>query len=778
MDQAIIHHEDVDQLIESEYPEMLETRRQIVARTFLAVPLIREGVALGVIHFRRLEVRPFSDKQIALIKTFADQAVIAIENVRLFKELQDRNRDLSEALEQQTATSEILGAISSSPADLQPVFETILANATRLCGTQNAALFRFDGEFLRFAVGHNLDPENMARMENYSVRPGTETASRRAALERRTIHVPDVVAAAGFDAYQTDTYRRENRLSTLAVPLLKEDTLLGVIVTSHYNEVRPFTDNQIKLVETFADQAVIALENVRLFNELKESLEQQTATNEILGVIASSPTDLQPVLDIVAKTAARLCDAGDAAIWRTDGDEFWLVAAHGSTPVADSEKRRPLIRSIPSGRAMIDKETVHIHDVLVPEFRAEFSDSFHTGKIRTILTTPLLREGLAIGAIHIRRTEVRPFSEKQIALLKTFADQAVIAIENVRLFKELEERNSNCARPWSIRRQPPRCSASSAARRRTCSRCSTLSSRAPRGFAGSMMWCCDSTTATPWFRGLILVPYLSYRIEISIDEPQFDWMREHGTLHIPDASDQTDLPMSVTGSWRTFLVVPLRQQNELIGGLFARRTEVRPFTPAQIKLLETFADQAVIAIENARLFRELKEALEQQTATSEILGVIASSPTDIQPVLDVVAENAARLCDANDAQIYRVEGDVRFEKLQAMEIYPPILPSAAMRPLSRRSVSGRAIVDRQIVHMQDMMTEREEEYADAWRIDERLGIRTSLAVPLYARGYRRWCHHDPPHRSAAIYRQSDCAPQNLCRSSGDRYRERPIVPGT
>ena len=171
-------------------------------------------------------------------------------------------------------------------------------------------------------------------------------------------------------------------------------------------------------------------------------MEQQTATNEILGVIASSPTDIQPVLDIVAKNAARLCDAGDAAIWRTDGDEFWLVAAHGSTPVADSEKRRPLIRSIPSGRAMIDKETVHIHDVLVPEFRAEFSDSFHTGKIRTILTTPLLREGLAIGAIHIRRTEVRPFTEKQIALLKTFADQAVIAIENVRLFKELEERNA------------------------------------------------------------------------------------------------------------------------------------------------------------------------------------------------------------------------------------------------------------------------------------------------------------------------------------------------
>jgi GAF domain-containing protein len=195
-------------------------------------------------------------------------------------------------------------------------------------------------------------------------------------------------------------------------------------------------------METFADQAVIAIDNVRLFQELKESLEQQTATSEILGVIASSPTDIQPVLDIVAKTAAQLCDAGDAAIWRTDGNEYWLVASHGSIPVPQSELRRPMIRSFPSGRAMIDKETVHIHDIMTLESRAEFSDSFRTGEVRTILTTPLIREGVAIGTIHVRRSEVRPFTDKQIALLKTFADQAVIAIENVRLFKEIQERNA------------------------------------------------------------------------------------------------------------------------------------------------------------------------------------------------------------------------------------------------------------------------------------------------------------------------------------------------
>src|SRR4029078_4691137 len=176
-------------------------------------------------------------------------------------------------------------------------------------------------------------------MENNSGRPGTETASRRAALERRTIHVPDVVAAAGFDAYQTDTYRRENRRSTLAVPLLKEDTLLGVIVTSYYDEVRPFTDNQIKLLETFADQAVIAIENVRLFKELKESLEQQTATSEILGVIAGSPTDIQPVLDAVAENAARLCDATDANVIRVEGDYVRRVSSYGAMPSRRLEER-------------------------------------------------------------------------------------------------------------------------------------------------------------------------------------------------------------------------------------------------------------------------------------------------------------------------------------------------------------------------------------------------------------------------------------------------------
>ena len=652
IDREIVHVQDLATAVETEFPGDKEVQQSGI-RTALAAPLLREGVAIGVIIIQRTEVRPFTDRQITLLKTFADQAVIAIENVRLFKELQARNRDLTEALEQQTATSEILQVIASSPTDLQPVLDAVAESAARLCDGSSAFIQRVDGNVMRRVAAYPYPAELIGE----EVVIDRRRISGRAIIEKRTIHVHDVAVETqsefpGGRNIQPVTGTR----SALATPLVREGVAIGAIFIRRL-EVRPFTDKQIALLKTFADQAVIAIENVRLFQELTESLEQQTATSEILGVIASSPTDLQPVLDAIAESAARVCGSDDATISLVEGDEMILASHYGSIPPGGLGRGSLGLRTV-GNEALLQRRTIHIPDLQAEAER--FPDSAHIGRdIRTFLVTPLLREGTAIGVIRIRRTEVKPFTDKQVALLETFASQAVIAIENVRLFKELQERNAELREALEhqtataevlgiISRSPtdvqPVLDAIVESAARVCGiddvllRLNENGSLVPRAHFGP-------------------IPTIG-RVEISLDEPQFRWMREHGALHVPDLREQKEFPMFGSGGIaRTLLAVPLRQKGELVGTLMARRGEVRPFTPTQIKLLETFADQAVIAIENVRLFQELKESLEQQTATSEILGVIASSPTDIQPVLDVVAENAARLCDATDAVIHRIDGD-------------------------------------------------------------------------------------------------------------------------
>src|SRR6266542_2484025 len=619
----------------------------------------------------------------------------------LRQDLQARNRDLTEALEQQTATSEILRVIASSPANLQPVLDVVAENAARLCDARDAVISRVDSDrYSRTMASHGSIP---VPREIVQASPLTRsTPAGRAFLDRKTIHVHDLAAELETEFPESKTRQQFSGSRTiLATPLLREGVAIGTMVIRR-TEVRPFTEKQIKLLKTFADQAVIAIENVRLFNELKESLEQQTATSEILGVIASSPTDIQPVLDVVAQNAARLCNASDAAIWRAEGDRFWLVASHGSIPILRPEEPRSMTRGNYVGRALIDRETVHIHDILNPESLLEFPEAFRSGGVRTVLVTPLLREGVAIGAIHVRRPQIRPFFDKQIALLKTFADQAVIAIENVRLFRELGERNAELREALEhqtataevlgiISRSPTDVQPVLDAIVQSAARVCGIDDVHLRLKAGSML------VSRAHFGP---IPIRTGRETISVDELQHRWVGEHGTLHVPDVRERrADFPtLGLSGDSRTFLIVPLKHGTEFIGTLNARRTEVRPFTPTQIKLLETFADQAVIAIENVRLFQELKESLEQQTATSEILGVIASSPTDIQPVLDAVAESAARVCGAQDAVIRLVEGGVLAMRAHYGPI-PFLGPSEI--PINRGSVTGRAIVESKPVHIED-----------------------------------------------------------------------------
>ena len=638
VDRQVIHVDDALSLPETEFPETHTAHEQVGLRTLLAVPLMREEVPIGSIHIRRTEVHPFSEKQIALLKTFASQAVIAIENVRLFKELQERNAELREALEHQTATAEVLGIISRSPPDVQPVLDAIVESAARVCG--------IDDVVLRLHEGNNLvSRAHFGSMPMSRIEISMDEPQYRWVREHGTLHIPDI--REQNDNPMLGSIR--DWRSFLSVPLRQPGDFIGTL-NARRTEVRPFTPAQIKLLETFADQAVIATENVRLFQELKESLEQQTATSEILGVIASSPTDIQPVLDTVAKNAARLCDATDTTIWRADGESLQSVAHYG--PVAQVELHRPLNRGWPTGRAMVDRRSVHVHD-LGAEVDTEFPEAKPRQQLsgtRTVLAMPLMREGLPIGAIQIRRMEVRPFTEKQIKLLETFAAQAVIAIENVRLFKELQERNAELRE--ALEHQT------------ATSEVLGIISRSPTDVQPVLDAIVESAARVCGIDDVLLRlrdgnslvarahfgPIPIGRVEVSVDVPQVLWMREHGTLHIPDTrSGQNDFPLlsRVPAGWRTWLAVPLRQQGEFIGWLGARRIEVRPFSPAQMKLLETFADQAVIALENVRLFQELKESLEQQTATSEILGVIASSPTDVQPVLDSCREECSSTLRGN-----------------------------------------------------------------------------------------------------------------------------------
>ena len=695
------------------------------ARTLLAIPLLRERTATGVITIWRDIVEPFTERQVSLVETFADQAVIAIENVRLFRELQDRNAELREALEHQTATAEVLGIISRSPTDVQPVLDAIVESAARVCGIDDVLLRLRDGNSL-VARAH-FGPIPIGRVE-----VSVDVPQVLWMREHGTLHIPDTHSAQ--NDFPLLSRVPAGWRTWLAVPLRQQGEFIGWLGARRI-EVRPFSPAQMKLLETFADQAVIALENVRLFQELKEALEQQTATSEILGVIASSPTDIQPVLDAVAENAVRLCAAEDATIRLVYGNLLQQVAHHGTIPTAGAEQDRPINRQSVMGRAVVDRQLVHIEDLL-PLAETEFLGAHVPGRdIRTMLAMPLLREGVAIGVIGLRRIEIRPFTDGQISLLKTFADQAAIAIENVRLFKELQERNSELRE--ALEHQT------------ATSEVLGIISRSPTDVQPVLDAIVESAARVCGIDDVVLRlrdgdvmvarahfgPVSRVRVEISNNDPRFQWMHEHGPLHIPDVRAQHDFPAlaSVT-SFRTYLGAPLRHHGEIIGGLGARRIEVRPFTPTQIKLLETFADQAVIAIENVRLFQELKESLEQQTATSEILGVIASSPTDVQPVLDVVAENAARLCEATDAQISRVEADL----FMTVASFGPLPPTYAKRPLDRSYPSGRAIIDQQIIHIPDLEAVRETEYPGA-RGGRRPGstplvLRTTLAVPLLREG--------------------------------------------
>jgi GAF domain-containing protein len=547
-----------------EFPRAAELGRLNDARSMLATPMLSRGDVVGVIHVRQSTVRPFTSEHVVLLEAFADQAVIAIENARLFEELEQRNAELSEALEQQTATADVLRVIASSPTEVQRVLDAIAETAARLCDAQGGAIHRLrarDGRLSACAATGFIRDRNLQMYgpDYFDRLPGTEVSRQAVAgrtfLERRTIVVADATEAVRNEyPASRDNQDRTRQGSVAAVPLIQRDEPIGVLHVSRF-EVRPFTDQQVALLETFADQAVIAIENARLFEELEQrnreladTLEQQTATSDLLRVIASSPTDALPVLNAVAHSAMRLSESVSATVLIREDEQGRIVATAGDAehPVGTTallSQQRIGTVAVREGR------TIHVPDMSAPSYWAEFPDAV-LRPARAVLVVPLMRGDVVIGGLHVSRDRAQPYSQRQIDLVRAFADQAVIAIENARLFAELEQRNS-----------------------------------------------------------------------------------------------------------------------------------------------------------------ELHDALEQQTATSEILRVIASSPTDGQRVLDTITRSAVRLCNASDGLIWRSNGD----EMVIVTVDGPHLGWALgmHTALDRTSVAGRAVVDRQLVHMTDPAHMDREEWSQA-----------------------------------------------------------------
>jgi GAF domain-containing protein len=673
-------------------------------------------------------------------------------------------RELGEALDQRTATAEVLRVISTSPGDLEPVFQAMLANAARICEAKFGSLYLYDGDRFRVGALHNAPAafaEFRRREPVFHPPPGTGLA--QIVATKRTFHTPDirlekgyvdrnpiVVAGAELGGFRT----------VLTVPMLKDDNLIGCI-NIYRQEVRPFTDKQIELVTNFAAQAVIAIENVRLLNELRqrtddltETLDQQTATSEVLRIISSSPGELRPVFQAMLENATRICGAEFGMLWLIEGDGFRPVALHGVPPALAEMRQREKVFYVdletPLARLAQTKQLKHIADATrepayikgLQPFK-EFVDDFGA---RTFVMVPMLKDTALLGAMAIYRKEVRPFTDKQIELVKNFGAQAVIAIENTRLLNELGQRTAHLSE--SLEQQ----TATSEVLRVISNSLSDIQpvfesivQSGVKLFSGATVSIalvdngmvraaavadCDPARAHAW-RGVFPFPLAR------------EYMHSRAILdrEVVDIPDVERAPADLAVGAKNFLrsgqravtVVPLMQGDRAIGALSVIRAAPGPLSDKQLATLKTYADQAIIAIENTRLLNELRQSLERQTATSEVLRVISSSPGELKPVFDAILENATRICQAGFGTLHLAEGNV-YRNIATYNVPPAYAEVRQREPLvsmTGNSALARVAKTKSAVQIADVAAD------PAYREDPRrqkfvtlTGARTLISVPM------------------------------------------------
>jgi PAS domain S-box-containing protein len=631
LDGKIIHIHDL-----TAEPGISQAVLDLGHRSQVSIPLMRDGTAIGAISTGSMQVDGISDGQIELLKTFAEQAVIAITSAEIYRALQTRTSDLRETLEYQTATSDVLKVISRSTFDLQPVLDTLVETAARLCEADMAAIGRPVSNLWGLAASIGFPPEfdqQQRARGAYPLELNSPTVAARAVHERRTVHIRDAAAIPGYPEIFIGPGKQR---TSLGVPLLREGEAIGYIALAR-QRVEPFTDRQIELVSTFADQAVIAIENTRLITEQREALEQQTATAEVLQVINASPGNLAPVFDAMLERAMRLCGAAFGSLYVREDNQFRSAAQRGVPKAyADHREKHPPIpypgtataRILESRRPdlVLDVKAAGLDEAGDARSRAMVD----LGGIRTLLTVPLVKRDSVIGFISIYRQEVRGFTEKQIALLENFADQAVVAMENARLLNELRQRTDDLQE--SLEYQTAASDVLKAISRAAYDLDSVLTM-----LLVTAERLCGANHGQIWRKDDEVFRYAASHMNVPAyreKEEQTEIRTGRGTLvgrvglegrpvliadawHDPEYADQEGARLAEA---RSMLGVPLLRDGELIGAFALARRSPVPFTDRQVDLVRTFADQAVIAMENARLLEEIRQRQEELRVTFENMG--------------------------------------------------------------------------------------------------------------------------------------------------------------